>query len=475
MLEFISASNSASYIYIYIYRASLTFLFLLLLPVILSSNSAFAESVNYSVTIDPSINVALSASTLTLGLNPVSKAFATGDLDVTVSSNSGNGYKLTVTSAGNNTSLVNADDNTKTIPTLPIVIGTTSGSSITSYTEDNFPVNTWGYKIGTSTASKYLPFISGTTIAMNNAPTAEDTTRLTFASKIDYNQPSGLYTINLTFNGTANPTSPAYMQNLDPTLCVSDHPTLVVDSRDNRSYYIQRLADDKCWMIQNLRLGQDLATTAGALILTDQDTNISANDTYNPRTEFVLTNKIPEPGEMPKKVVDGNNVWDDTAFYCTSDYGCYYNFYTATAGIKSEGEGAVTTSNTDTTTTICPRGWTMPTGGNHNPPTHNSEFRALVDAYGYNVDLVATVTSRLLVNPTSSTENINGENAPGFLLGGHYISYGAQNIGTNSMYWSRTVFSAAAGNGLNMSTGSVNPGSTGNRANARAIRCLLQE
>ena len=460
------------YIYIYIYRASLTFLFLLLLPVILSSNSAFAESVNYSVTIDPSINVALSASTLTLGLNPVSRAFATGDLDVTVSSNSGNGYKLTVTSAGNNTSLVNADDNTKTIPTLPIVIGTTSGSSITSYTEDNFPVNKWGYKIGTSTTSNYLPFISGTTIAMNNAPTAEDTTRLTFASKIDYNQPSGLYTTNLIFTGTTNPTSPPYMQNLDSSLCVTDHPTLVVDSRDNRSYYIQRLADDKCWMIQNLRLGQDLATTSGALILTDQDTNISTTDTYNPRTEFVLTNKAPSsPGRTP--VSPNGTFWDGAFFICTEFYGCYYNFYTASAGIKAEGNGAVTIQNTDITSTICPKGWTLPTGGPIDE-SHESQFANLSTAYG---GTDATAASNILVSPTSATENINGESAPGFLLGGYYWSRGddGHDIASGSNYWSRTINNKISIYVPYTTTGRIYLTGLNGRHEAIPVRCLLQE
>ncbi len=428
-----------------------------------------ADSLTYSVTIDPSLNIALSSNSLILDLNPVTKAFATRDLDVTISSNGGNGYKLNITSDSNTTNLVNTLDSTKTISTLPIVIGTTSGSSITTYTESDFPVNKWGYKIGT-TSTGYLPFISGTTIALNNTPTTEDTTRLTFASKIDYSQPSGLYSINLTLNGTVNPTSPPYMQNLDPSVCVKEHPTLVVDSRDNRSYYIQRLLDNKCWMIQNLRLGQDLEPVTGALILTDQDTNINTNDAYNPRKEFVLTNKLVE-GKMPSKKVDDplasdeiGTIWDDSAFYCTS-YGCYYNFYTVTAGINAEGDETVT-GEVNITTTICPKGWTLPTG--NKTASDTSDLKILASAYAYQ-------PAKIIVNPNSATENINGASTPGFTLGGNYHANGAYHVGQSGDYWTRSNFSKSYAHDLYFNSSVIYYTNRHTKDNGRSVRCLLQE
>ena len=462
---------------------STTIILVLVNTCIYNINTTKATDFTYSVTIDPSLSITLPTSTLTLDLNPVTQSFTTKDLNVTVATNNGNGYKLTMnTMSGSGgesgTSLVNINDATKTIGTLPIVIGTTSGSSITTYTEDTFPVNKWGYRI----SGNYLPYISGTTIALNDSPVANDTTTLTFASKIDYNQPAGLYAINLSFNGTINPTSPPYMQNLDPSLCVSDHPTLVVDSRDNRSYYIQRLADNKCWMIQNLRLGQDLDPVTGALVLTDQDTDISTTDAYNPRSEFILTNKVVD-GVMPnKKVIDSdtsdeyNYIWDDSAFYCTNDYGCYYNVYTATAGVKSEGEDAVTTRNTDITSTICPKAWTLPTSGDHETtdfPIHSSDWRLLANAYGYNTS-ASTAATNMLVDPTNATENVNGASAPGLLLGGYYYGSGGRNITDYGYYWSRTICSMSRGYGIRIRTVGVVLDNN-NRNNSRAVRCLLQE
>ena len=460
------------------------------------ANTSIAENLTYSVTIDPSLNITLPSSLLTLDLNPVTKTFAKKDLSVSVATNNSNGYKLTMdTTSGSGgsdgTSLVNVDDNTKTIPTLPIVLGSTSGSSITSYEEADFPVNKWGYKISSRNGitipdANYLPFVSGTTIALNNSPVTSDTTTLTFASKIDYNQPSGLYAINLNFSGTINPTSPPYMQNLNPNLCVSEQPTLVIDSRDNRSYYIQRLKDGKCWMIQNLRLGQDLEPVTGALILTDQDTNISANDTYNPRTEFVLTNKVAD-GKMPNKELSDPAVageirwyWDGPAFYCTDNYGCYYNFYTATTGITTEGERAVSARNTDVSTTICPKGWTMPTGGETtglpDSPTHISQIREFLNAYGYGTESVSAVATKILVNPTSLKENTDGRSAPGLLLGGYYHGGGASPlIGVSGLYWTNTIYSASLSFSLGLDPSAIGPANYANRDSGRSVRCLLQE
>ncbi|MBR3169523.1 hypothetical protein IKF23_03750 [Candidatus Saccharibacteria bacterium] len=447
---------------------------------------AHAESLDYSVTIDPSINITIPTNVVALELNPLNKTFSYQDLGISVSTNNSLGYKLTMDSTNHTTNLVNILDSTKTIPTLPIAIGSTSGTSITSYTESNFKDNAWGYKIGTITnpvssdTNNYLPFIPGTTIAINHALADNDTTTLRFASKINYEQPAGLYTINLNFNATVNPTNPPYMQNLDPSLCVANHSTLVVDSRDERSYYIRRLKDGKCWMVQNLRLGQDLTPVTGALVLTEQDTDISSTDTYNPRSQFVLTNQVAD-GKMPAKNVYDQSVsangyiWDDSAFYCTNDYGCYYNFYTATAGVTAEGERAVITQNTDVSTTICPKGWTMPTGGNVIENHLTADYYELIKAYKSSGDSGATLSRALLVDPIINTENTNGESAPGFVLAGGYYVGGGNLFGERAYYQSRTIRSLIYGYDLLINTSSQSWTDFTNRVNGRPVRCLLQE
>lgn len=444
---------------------------------------AHAESLDYSVTIDPSINITIPTNIAALELNPLNKTFSYQDLGISVSTNNSLGYKLTMDSTNHTTNLVNILDSTKTIPTLPIVIGSTSGTSITSYMESDFKDNAWGYKIGTITnpvssdTNNYLPFIPGTTIAINHALADNDTTTLRFASKINYEQPAGLYTINLNFSATVNPTNPPYMQNLDPSLCVANHSTLVVDSRDERSYYIRRLKDGKCWMVQNLRLGQDLTPVTGALVLTEQDTDISSTDTYNPRSQFVLTNQVAD-GKMPAKnvydqsVSANGDIWDGPAYFCTDNYGCYYNWYTTTAGVLSD---AIDMNDVNVATSICPSGWQLPSGGTITASYPTSDFKELVAAYEQGVDSTTAVIRNLLVSPLSATENINGTYGPGLLFGGGYGREGGSSIGGYATYWSSTIRSSTRGYDLNISTSSYHPDGPAMKYVGRSIRCLLQE
>ncbi len=457
------------YIYIYIYRALAFSLLLVIIGFLstcisigVSNGSVFAADMPASVYLKPSLTLSIPKSSITLTLDPSSTAFSSDSINIEVGTNNASGYKLYVSTENNNTDLVNTIDNTKTIQTLS-----------TSTPESSFPVNNWGYKLN---SGDYLPFTSGALVNSSTGPVNSSATTFTVGAKVDYTKDSGVYQTNLQFN--ALPTVELhYMQDFatDPTLkdtlCLNGYPTLVTDKRDNKTYYIQRLKDGKCWMIQNLRLGEDLEPVTGSLTLTDQDTDISTTDAYNPRSEFVLTNKITD-GRMPGKAVQDSAIgtgtyyiWDGSAFYCTKEYGCYYNFYTASAGVKSEGEDAITTQNTNITTSICPKGWAIPS---------RSNFINIASAYGYPTDSMATVISRFMVEPTSATENYNGSSAPGFLYGGYYTG-GAHDIAKGATYWNRTIYSFSHNYIFSIGSSTFGYNAHFNKYVGGSVRCLLQE
>ncbi|MBQ3264090.1 hypothetical protein IJH06_03210 [Candidatus Saccharibacteria bacterium] len=60
----------------------------------------------------------------------------------------------------------------------------------------------------------------------------------------------------------------------------------------------------------------------------------------------------------------------------------------------------------------------------------------------------------------------------GFLLGGNYNASGANNVGSNGYYWSRTANSARNGYNLNLNTSSVSPTNNNNKYNGNAVRCV---
>ncbi len=430
-----------------------------------STSTTFAEKVTYNVRIEPTLNIAVSTNRVQLLLNPSSNPFNTGDLDITVSTNNPNGYKL----------YVNANDTrlTNNTYTEPAYLTTLSSSA----TESSFPTNSWGYQISSGTTgdstitstTNFYPFVSGALISSSSTPTTDDEATLTFAAKAGYDRPSGSYTLDLAFK--ALPIITTYtMQNLDPEVCVEE-PTIVTDSRDGQSYAIARLEDGRCWMLQNLKLGK----TEDNIVLTSADSNVDANG-------FILSsNEAGAEGKFPRVIVRDDEgtvvrvVMDKSEYYCANDYGCYYNWYTATAG-SGKGEGDVATE-ADVTVgqDICPRGWTLPTGG------AGGEFETLATAYGYDPDgdedSIATYVANVLVqNPTVTTENINGESTPGLLLGGGYNQLGAEYAGVSANYWSRTAKAIARGYAMvvNLSNGGSPLGSNW-LFYGRAVRCLLAE
>lgn len=426
------------------------------------SISVSASDMPISVYLKPSLTLTIPASSLDLTLDPSSKSFDSSSINLEVGTNNASGYKLYISTGDNNTELINTIDSSATIPTL------TSSAS-----ESDFPANHWGYKIGANT--DYLPFTSGALVNSSNIPVNRSTTTFTLGAKINYTMAPGIYKTNLEFT-TVPSVAMHYMQDLeDPAIaqrvCVSDGPAIVIDKRDNKSYYIQRLKDGRCWMIQNLRLGEDLTPVIGAITLTSNDSNVTS--------DFILTNKVAD-GKMPAKSLNDpvtgsiGWIWDGPAFYCTESYGCYYNHYTATAGVKAEGHDAIVTSNMDVDNSVCPKGWVLPSSGMITTD-HTSDFETLANAYGYGITTTKTDTLELLVNPTTSTENNNGSFAPGFLLGGNYGSSGSENINVYGHYWSRTIYSVTANYLLVLNESVFGFRNHLNRFSGRSVRCLLQE
>ena len=260
----------------------------------------------------------------------------------------------------------------------------------------------------------------------------------------------------LSFTGTATSQTIAtstYMQDVSsvddggcPATLTTGQAYALKDSRDETTYYVARLADGNCWMLQNLKLGLDMSTGSASKTLTSDDSDVNGS--------FSLTNKLALGSKMPYTTVSGTSYqYNSQAYQCaTNGYGCYYNWYTATAGA-----GVTSVSSGDVNYSICPKGWTLPT---------RSQFLALYTQYNS--------ATAMLVSPTSSTENTNGASVPGFLLSGYYSSNGAYYVGSYGCYWSRSANSALHAYYLYLNTSSVNPANNNNKYNGLTVRCVLR-
>ena len=121
----------------------------------------------------------------------------------------------------------------------------------------------------------------------------------------------------------------------------------VTDNRGGttRTYRIAKLADNNCWMLENLKLGSTTSTTT----LTPSDSNVAANFTL-PQVQAGGSASYDTPtvsGPVPGDTGSG-----------ATNYGYLYNWPAATAG---ETRTSITTGSA--ANSICAKGWRLPTGG----------------------------------------------------------------------------------------------------------------
>lgn len=137
----------------------------------------------------------------------------------------------------------------------------------------------------------------------------------------------------------------------------------VTDNRGGttRTYEIAKLADNKCWMLTNLKLG----STSGSITLTPADSNVANNFTLPQLTTGGATEyDIPRAyGPVPGDTDSG-----------ATNYGYLYNFSAATAG---ESRTSHDEAKGNAPYSICPAGWRLPTGG-----SPSSDFGQLDVAFG---------------------------------------------------------------------------------------------
>ena len=121
-----------------------------------------------------------------------------------------------------------------------------------------------------------------------------DQYQLSFATKVDTSLPAGTYTGKVLVSVIATPftvhslSDITYMQEMTPYVCdysTEDETKQLIDTRDGKSYWVAKLKDGNCWMVQNLAL--DLSTDKA---LTPEDSDVSADWTPTSSTNgFILT------------------------------------------------------------------------------------------------------------------------------------------------------------------------------------------
>lgn len=291
-----------------------------------------------------------------------------------------------------------------------------------------------------------------------------------------------------------------YMQDMTPELCASapeGDTARLIDQRDQKAYWVAKLADGNCWMTQNLDLDLDGRT------LTTADSDVSADWTYNgswydsadlgftsnsaiqgwdlgeyvktsptattscdsiignlgdcesqfteitssmtPYTEAINEGKLP----AENVAVSGNNY---DAHYLV---GNYYSWPAATAG-----SGNSISSSSNATDSICPANWRLPLSSSTYNETPGS-FYYLLNQYG------------LTSSPTSGNNNI-ATSPLYFVRSGYVDPFGdlLSDAGRYGYHWSGRARSSNNAYNLSFNPSYVNPSDYYYRYDGLSVRCV---
>ena len=491
-----------------------------------SASTAIRTSVNVAPILSLSVGDP-ATNTATVEVIPTENGtFKSKTLPVTVSTNNETGYSLYLSiadgktdnqlkpSAGTNSSVINPVTDTPPPPPPPS------------------PAHPWGTNLRTSepddtnTTYSAVPLDRTTPQQTTSAPTsgAGDSYKLTFGTKVDTNLPADTYSTQVVLSAVTNPAYVAIfngiktMQEMTASICADateGDTAQLTDTRDQKQYWVTKLADGNCWMTQNL----DYDIPAGG-ITGDQaaKTDLSDGRTWatgdhsssNPYPAQPTTTGSPfndatstgtyswdpgmyvkaDPADWEKMCgsssgitsfadaecqnagwinVDGYTALteeqsgtftsvDSSARTYDAHYlvGNFYQWNTATAGT---GE---TNTSTDATDSICPKGWKLPS---------LTQPNAMFLAY-QNKGLFTGITDSNPVGTAESAEVI--VNAPLYLAYSGYVYGGSlRDAGVGGYWWSSTAYSSSGSAYYFAAVQSlVDAGAWDGRYVGDSIRCL---
>ena len=293
----------------------------------------------------------------------------------------------------------------------------------------------------------------------------------------------------------------------------------LTDKRDDEVYTIAKLADDNCWMIENLRLehegtvgnnkndstvtNQSLAQGYGGTtgtygnfvgLATSESANFSSSsttansiyksdgsgDTFNsatstledigttnyPAYRFPRYNNSNNASALSSPTYSENyanaSSPSSTGTYKTSTVSSYGNYYTWAAAMANTNYYTSSSTSEAAGTSICPSGWRLPSSNGT-----SKEYGTLSQRYGGNGNNQSGVgTGDIMSNRFRTFPN-------NFLYSGNFSGSSAGNRGTNGYYWSRSANSSNVSYHLDLDSTYLGPSNYNLKDNGFSVRCLI--
>ncbi|MBO7718051.1 hypothetical protein J6S37_00955, partial [Candidatus Saccharibacteria bacterium] len=274
--------------------------------------------------------------------------------------------------------------------------------------------------------------------------------------------------------------------------------TALKDQRDNDVYAVAKLADGKCWMIENLRLDNDAAHNSDGTLAQGYNSSfigLADPEASNFKSSTVANSLYSTNGSTAAPAITGsytdyrfpryNN--QNTANPATNmtawdnDLNVYSigNYYTWAAAIADTSHYD-TNNQSITTTSICPTGWRLPTGGQTTINT-TADYYVLVKATMNNQEPDQGATNGYAYYSNNVT-NTNGDTAMtaltsypnDFISSGYFLDSSMYARGNSGYYWASTAgTSYYVSYNLHFSNSSFWPGTgSQNKNTGFSIRCV---
>lgn len=422
----------------------------------IASTNASADGENIlTVNADVTTKLTLILSQQQMNFTFEDGAFQSSNVTITGSTNSSRGYKISVQANLPYTELKH--QKVTILDNIPAIAEPIESSA--------FPESGWGYS---TDATLFKPLTIEPATAFETTINGRIDHTFSTGIKASTTLPAGIYSNELLFSIVANPTATslemAYedsgaervtvgngeyftMQDMTPLICAmtDDIPSEIqaVDVRDNKLYWITKLADGHCWMTQNLDLDLD-----SSVALTSDTTNLKTVSSWTPSVSTTTVDEAPgvtwptQPRIDPRSLEIGDSYQygnssslRDVPYDESGEHGHVGNLYTWMAAVATNDGRAFTHTTMDhperiPQDSICPKGWRLPTITNSDATKKNSdnEFARL----------------NYLYNESSSTSNTGLYSAPLFFVtagygweAGYYGGiYG--HPGRYGEYWSST-------------------------------------
>lgn len=461
------------------------------------------------------VGISFSPARYYASLSPTS-AGQSAKIDITATVNVYNSGGYSVYLKSNDTRLVGVSNSANTI-----------AGATTAKTYANMDVNTWGYAsaVGTevpvnATYKAVAVSGNGDELAKNNTGSNIEsdtkTIALSFATKMNDTIKADTYSNTMTLSVVSSPWKVVIaedfgigtMQEMTPSICSSasdkdgngEISGQLKDVRDGKYYWVTKLADDNCWMTQNLDLDLNANTTPLKAATSDVGVdgwvpkNDASNTTYTANVASSSTICGSYTGQCSWSLGDYYIKYPDDGTGCGSNIGdtgtalsaCkaskttgtpnmfaalktpisaddngnahyilgnYYQWNTATAG---SGGTILTGQAADS---ICSRGWKLPTTGN-----------------------LGTLVSKGSIS-SSVTKLVS---APYYFVRGGYVYPSTSGLftgaGGNGMYWTSMPYQNSQGErkqAYYLSFGGTNSISTANYSNnnrnyGASVRCIAR-